>query len=91
MRAIVRGRVQGVGYRWFVRERARDLGIGGWVRNREDGSVEVYAEGSRESLDRLSRMLRSGPAGAEVADVNESADDGIRSSEAVPFPFAIRR
>jgi len=63
---IVSGRVQGVGYRWFVMCRARTLGIAGWVRNRSDGTVEVWAEGKEAALDKLEKALREGPPGALI-------------------------
>jgi acylphosphatase len=69
LEALVHGRVQGVGFRWFVREEALRLGLRGWVRNRRDGTVEVQVEGSRRDLDALLAALRRGPAGAEVTDV----------------------
>ena len=71
----VRGRVQGVGYRWFVRERARALGLTGWVRNRQDGSVEVLAIGNDSALEQLRTLLRSGPSGARVSDVEEQSTE----------------
>ena len=62
LRAVVRGRVQGVGFRQFVEWRARRLGLTGWVRNLPDGaSVEVAAEGPRTALEELLRALREGP------------------------------
>jgi acylphosphatase len=71
----VRGRVQGVGYRWFVRERARALGLTGWVRNRQDGSVEVLAIGNDSALEQLRALLRSGPTGARVSDMEEQSTE----------------
>ena len=71
---FVRGRVQGVGFRWFVRERARELGLRGWVRNLADGDVEVAALGSADAVDRLRSRLEAGPPGAHVSAV-EPADD----------------
>jgi acylphosphatase len=68
---IVRGRVQGVGFRWFVDHEARQLGLAGWVRNNIDGSVEVLAMGSEEQLAALSGRLRQGPRAARVDDVQE--------------------
>ena len=65
----VTGVVQGVGFRWFVREKARRLGLSGWVRNREDGSVEVVASGEQGQLDLLISELKKGPAGAVVDGV----------------------
>jgi acylphosphatase len=68
-RFVVRGRVQGVGYRWFVEREAHMLGIAGWVRNNADGSVEVLAQGNREQLSGLHSRLRQGPRAARVDDV----------------------
>jgi acylphosphatase len=67
--AIVRGYVQGVGFRAFVQRQARALGLVGWVRNRADGSVHVVAEGNRTDLIALVSRLRDGPSEAEVQDV----------------------
>ncbi len=69
----VTGRVQGVGFRWFVRQRARALGLSGWVANRQDGSVEIVAEGSDESLRVLTNAVREGPEGARVTLVRDLA------------------
>jgi acylphosphatase len=71
-RFVVRGRVQGVGFRWFVEREAHILGIAGWVRNNHDGSVEVLAQGSPDQLSRLRSRLREGPRAARVDDVAES-------------------
>jgi acylphosphatase len=71
-RFIVRGRVQGVGFRWFVEREAQMLGIAGWVRNNFDGSVEVLATGTEEQLRNLRSRLRAGPRAARVDDVQES-------------------
>ena len=65
-RFIVQGRVQGVGYRYFVLQEAEALGVSGFARNRPDGSVEVVAEGSDEALHDLEARLRQGPAFARV-------------------------
>ena len=70
-RFIVRGRVQGVGFRWFVEREAHVLGIAGWVRNNPDSSVEVLAQGSKEQLAGLRSRLREGPRAARVDDVEE--------------------
>jgi acylphosphatase len=71
LRAVVRGRVQGVGFRDFVWRRARFLGLTGYVRNLPDGrSVEVVAEGEREALEQLLDYLREGPRGARVDAVD---------------------
>jgi acylphosphatase len=71
-RFLVRGRVQGVGYRWFVEREAHILGLSGWVRNNHDGSVEVLAMGTRDQLAGLGSRLRQGPRAARVDDVEES-------------------
>ena len=69
-RYVVRGRVQGVGFRWYVEREARTLGLSGWVRNRADGSVEVLAAGSNEQLNSLYDQLKQGPRAARVDDVD---------------------
>jgi acylphosphatase len=71
-RYFVRGRVQGVGFRWFIEKHANDIGVKGWTRNRDDGSVEVYAVGTKNQLDRLSASLYKGPPMAEVRGVEET-------------------
>lgn len=71
-RFIVYGRVQGVGFRFFVEREARRLGLKGWVRNRQDGSVECLAIGTSETLDQLHRRLREGPPAARVEQVHRS-------------------
>ena len=71
-RFLVRGRVQGVGFRWFVEREARILGLAGWVRNNADGAVEVLAQGTREQLSGLRTRLQQGPRAARVDDVDES-------------------
>jgi acylphosphatase len=68
-RFLVRGRVQGVGFRWFVEREAYLLGISGWVRNNYDGTVEVLAQGTREQLAGLHSRLREGPRAARVDEV----------------------
>jgi acylphosphatase len=65
------GEVQGVGFRWFVREHARTLHLGGWVRNREDGAVEVAARGEAGALEALRAAVQSGPLGAHVTAVRD--------------------
>lgn len=58
---MVSGRVQGVGYRWFVEQHAQAIGLAGWVRNLDDGRVEVYAVGTVSQLDQLTARLHQGP------------------------------
>ena len=71
-RFLVTGRVQGVGFRWFVEREARTIGVAGWVRNNLDGSVEVLASGTHEQLSALRSRLRQGPRAARVDNVDES-------------------
>jgi acylphosphatase len=71
-RFVVQGRVQGVGYRYFVLREAANLGVSGFARNRPDGSVEVVAEGSDEVLGDLEERLRQGPAFAQVTGVDRA-------------------
>jgi acylphosphatase len=70
LHAIVRGRVQGVGFRFFAQREAETLSLTGWVANCRDRSVEVVAEGSRDALDRFLQSLRRGPASAHVTHVD---------------------
>jgi acylphosphatase len=84
----ISGRVQGVGFRWFVREEARRLGLSGWVTNLPSGEVEVRASGEDRAVGRLRRALEVGPTGAQVAaveDVDEAAPPTL------PYPFTIHR
>jgi acylphosphatase len=65
---VVSGRVQGVGFRYFVQHHAAQLGLTGWVRNLPNGSVEIEAEGAQESLERLLVQVRRGPRSAVVSN-----------------------
>jgi acylphosphatase len=67
----VSGRVQGVGFRWAAQAEADRLGVTGWVRNSEDGSVEAVAEGEEAAIDRFVDWCRRGPRGARVDDLRE--------------------
>lgn len=66
---VVSGRVQGVGFRWFVKRSADALGLAGWTRNLPDGRVRVAARGPKEALDALQSTLRKGPPLARVDHV----------------------
>ncbi|MFF1572948.1 acylphosphatase [Leifsonia sp. NPDC058292] len=84
--AIVTGTVQGVGFRWSARQAAHTFGVAGFARNRSNGTVEVEIEGEPDRVDRMLDWLRSGPPGAEVADVTVSdstplGDDAFRVRE----------
>src|SRR5208337_4489065 len=63
---LIQGRVQGVGFRWYVHREASELDLRGWVRNTDDGDVEVVASGSVEDLADLRSSLRRGPRGSRV-------------------------
>lgn len=76
-RAIVRGRVQGVSFRYYTLEMARELGVLGFVRNRWDGTVEIVAEGQEASARRLVTWLHTGPRWARVEDVDVTWEDPI--------------
>ena len=80
--------MQGVGFRWFVREQARALGLAGWVRNLPSGSVELVASGASEELQRLDAVLHAGPPGARVDRVERRAVEGEAE---LARPFAIAR
>jgi acylphosphatase len=84
----ITGMVQGVGFRWFVRERARRLGLTGWVRNLPDGSVEVAAAGDEKQLELLRAELQRGPRGAAVEQLQ-----GVKGPLVEPLsePFGIIR
>ena len=84
----VTGRVQGVGFREFVRTIAQRLNIAGWVRNREDGAVELAAFGSASHIETLLAAVRRGPAGGDVQQVRTLPVD---EHEPMPKPFVIRR
>lgn len=84
----ISGRVQGVGFRWFVREESRRLGVSGWVTNLPSGDVEVAAGGQASSLERLRRALEVGPTGAGVTDLTDIPGD---LETRLPYPFTIRR
>ena len=69
LHAIVSGSVQGVGFRYFVRQQADSLGLAGWVRNLRSGDVELIAEGERKELQSLLTAVRQGPRGSTVINV----------------------
>jgi len=68
-RFLVKGRVQGVGFRWFVVDAAQGLALAGWTRNLRDGSVEVLAQGERSAVEELRDVLAQGPRAARVDSV----------------------
>jgi acylphosphatase len=72
LHGLIRGDVQGVGFRFFMIRQAKALGLAGWVQNRDDGTVEFVAEGSRRDLEQLERAARKGPRMASVTGVEVS-------------------
>lgn len=91
LHTIVAGRVQGVGFRWFVRTEARRLGLAGWVRNLDDGTVEVRARGIRVHLIALRGALYRGPEGANVSGVEDVESPRPDAPSELPYPFVILR
>ncbi len=87
-RYVVGGRVQGVGFRQFTAEKARALGLAGWVRNLPDGNVEAEAEGSEDQIEALERILHAGPALSRVDRVLPQPASG---GATLPLPFEVRR
>ena len=71
IRLLLSGRVQGVGFRWFVMKRARDLPVTGWVRNLADGRVEIAVKGSRSDVEVLTAAVTGGPRLARVDNVEK--------------------
>ena len=87
-RWLVKGRVQGVGFRWFVRDEATALGLAGWVRNRADGAVELLAGGPPEALEALEERLAAGPPASRVDAVERLT---VAAGEAAGPRFEIGR
>jgi acylphosphatase len=82
---LIQGRVQGVGFRWFVQREAGELDLRGWVCNTEDGDVEVVAAGDATDLDRLRAALRRGPRGSRVDHVIEHYLDESEAADLSSF------
>ena len=82
---LVKGRVQGVGFRWFVHREASELELRGWVRNTEDGDVEVVASGSATDLAELRASLRRGPRGSRVDNLIEHYLDDTEAKNLSSF------
>jgi acylphosphatase len=86
VRLRIEGRVQGVGYRFWAVDEARRLGLDGWVRNRRDGTVELFAVGEAAAIEALAAACAQGPPGARVTPVarEPASDDGARGFEQRP-------
>jgi acylphosphatase len=87
----VTGRVQGVGFRWFVRERADALGLSGWVKNRSDGSVELLVSGDAAASEQFLAAVRRGPPHARVDAIEPIVSSAASVAESLPRPFAVVR
>jgi acylphosphatase len=85
---VVTGRVQGVGFRWFTRQAASRLGVGGWVANHDDGSVIGEVEGRPNRVEEFLAELQKGPAGSEVNEVRHQPIVALANSAVT---FEIRR
>lgn len=83
----VRGRVQGVGFRWWTERTATRLGLGGWVRNEVDGSVVVHVVGAADDVDRFRDALLGGPVGSRVDSREEIPPQGVLT----PGSFRVER
>jgi acylphosphatase len=83
---IIRGRVQGIGFRWWATRKAQQLGLDGWVRNRSDGNVEILVIGAEISMREFAAACHHGPAGAVVqaVDQTEAEDDGSQEFTQLP-------
>jgi acylphosphatase len=82
---LIQGRVQGVGFRWFVHREASELDLRGWVRNTEEGEVEVVASGTEADLAELRASLRQGPRGCRVDRLIEHYLDEKEAAELSSF------
>ena len=89
LHVVIRGTVQGVGFRWFVRQEAHALGLSGWVKNRADGAVEIVADGDGAALVSFHTRVSQGPPGARVESVE--AVEGAVDDAPLPKPFTVRR
>jgi acylphosphatase len=86
-RLMIRGRVQGVGFRFAMIDVAREAGVVGWVRNRYDGVVEAFVQGDASAVDRVVDWCRRGPPGARVAEMDTSeapVDPALRDFMQLP-------
>jgi acylphosphatase len=88
VRWVASGRVQGVGFRRYVERCAVRHGVAGWVRNRDDGAVEIEVEGPATVVERLRSDVEQGPPGARVTSL---ASETVAAGDPLPNPFTIRR
>lgn len=86
---LISGRVQGVGFRHFTRQNARDLGVKGWVKNLRNGDVEAVLDGSKEDIETMIERLKTGPRSARVEHIRE-VEDSNQDGESFSG-FSVRR
>ena len=91
VRLRIRGRVQGVWYRGWMLDEARNRGLAGWVRNRRDGSVEALIVGTDPALREMIAICRSGPPAARVEDIEQTMVDDLSAEELDSSGFGQRR
>ena len=82
---LVTGRVQGVGFRWYVQREAAEIGLDGWVRNTDDGAVEVLASGTPEQLAELRDAIQKGSRGSRVDRITQHELDPAEAAGLGPF------
>lgn len=82
---LIRGRVQGVGFRWFVHQEAAELGLSGWVKNTDAGHVELVAAGPEEDLAELELALRKGSRGSRVDSIETHTLEDAEADKLGPF------
>lgn len=86
---VIKGRVQGVGFRHFTKKNAESLGVNGWVKNLSNGDVEVVVQGEKDRVKEMIEHLKSGPVSANVEEVREV--DGVKSSSENYDDFTVVR
>ena len=87
-RLTISGRVQGIGFRDWIAERAQALGLSGWVRNRRDGSVEALLDGDTAAVEEMVRACRRGPRAAEVTSIDEDLAEPVDDPGFLRLPSA---
>lgn len=86
-RFLVSGRVQHVGYRWFVMTKAKIAGVTGYIRNKSDGTVEIYLDGARENIDAMYHICMQGPTFARVDNIDISRDITAPADTGIFYAF----
>jgi acylphosphatase len=84
---IIGGRVQGVGFRFSCQNKARELALAGWVKNRSDGKVETVAEGSKEAIEQYIQWCRHGPRSAGVTEIESKSEEPVNQFDNFRITF----